>query len=136
MVMCPRCREPLVVFEVEGIEVDRCLECGGTWLDSGELEWIAERAGVDPGPLSASVRAGGRRTELRCPRCRTRMEVVSIGQGEPVELDRCRREHGLWFDAGEMEKVVVAFADGEEGAVARFFANLYGHEPRSENKGV
>ena len=137
--MCPRCREPLVAFELEGIEIDRCLTCNGTWLDAGELEWMAERAGVDPGPISAALhagRGGGRRTELRCPRCRRRMHQVVVGQDPPIELECCRNEHGLWFDPGEMEKVIAAFAKGEEGAVARFFADLYGHDLRSENKGV
>jgi len=33
--MCPACKEPLVVFELDGVEIDRCLRCGGTWLDDG-----------------------------------------------------------------------------------------------------
>ena len=136
--MCPRCREPLVAFELDGVEIDRCLACGGTWLDAGELEWIAERAGVDPGPMTEALRAGrgrGKRTNLKCPRCGRRMRQVIVGQEQAVELDRCRHEHGLWFDRDELEKVVASFAEGEAGAVARFFADLYGHDVRSESEG-
>ncbi len=137
--MCPRCREPLLAFELDGVEIDRCAACGGTWLDAGELEWMAEQAGVDPGPLSAALHAGrgtGQRTKLRCPRCRRRLRQLAVGKNEPVELDRCPNEHGLWFDRGEVERAVALFADGEEGAVARFFGDLYGHELGLENKGA
>ena len=44
--MCPLCNEPLVAFELDGIEIDRCVDCGGVWLDAGELELIAGRAGT------------------------------------------------------------------------------------------
>lgn len=136
--MCPRCHEPLVAFELEGVEIDRCVVCGGTWLDAGELEWIAERAGVDPGPISQALRdpkRGGKRTDAKCPRCRHRMQQMMVGQEPAVELDRCRHEHGLWFDEGEMEKVIASFAQGEAGAVARFFADLYRHDIREQSKG-
>ena len=136
--MCPRCDEPLVAFEFKGVEIDRCVSCGGTWLDTGELEWLAEQAGVGPGPISEALHAEkrrGARTGLACPRCRRRMNAVNIGAESAVELDRCRHEHGLWFDQGEMEKVIASFAEGEAGAVASFFADLYGHDVRSEHKG-
>ncbi len=32
----------MVAFELEGVEIDRCLACEGTWLDAGELELIVE----------------------------------------------------------------------------------------------
>ena len=65
--MCPVCRQPMVGFEFEGVEIDRCLECGGTWLDAGELEMLTERAGVPSGELGAALQrsAGGRRTGRR-----------------------------------------------------------------------
>jgi Zn-finger nucleic acid-binding protein len=128
----------LVAFELDGVEIDRCVECGGTWLDAGELEWIAERAGVEPGPLTEAVEADkgrGQRTELKCPRCRRRMEMLSIGAKPAVQIDRCRHGDGLWFDEGEMEKVIASFAAGEEGAVGRFFADLYRHDVQSESEG-
>ena len=30
---CPKCRAPMIVFEHEGIELDYCVECSGTWFD-------------------------------------------------------------------------------------------------------
>ena len=35
---CPNCSDPMVVLEIEQVELDHCLSCGGVWLDAGELE--------------------------------------------------------------------------------------------------
>lgn len=128
--MCPNCGEPLVAYELEGIEVDRCVVCGGTWLDTGELELIAERAGAEPGGLTEALetaKARGR-AQRRCPRCRRKLQTIVVGQAKPVELERCARGHGLWFDLGEMRTLITSFEEGEEGSVARFFSDLYRFE--------
>jgi Zn-finger nucleic acid-binding protein len=39
---CVECRIPLVVEILDGVEIDRCGECGGVWLDQGELEQLRE----------------------------------------------------------------------------------------------
>ena len=39
---CISCKEPLIVIELDQIEIDYCLNCGGTWLDAGELEVLLE----------------------------------------------------------------------------------------------
>lgn len=124
--MCPECGEPLVAFELEGIEIDRCVTCGGTWLDAGELATITELSGAAPGRMREALAAAkGRKAEKRrCPRCRAKLRVITIGEEEPIELDRCPRGHGLWLDRGEIRAVIKSFGEGEEGAVARFFSDL------------
>ena len=40
---CPKCSETLSSIapsEVHGLVIDRCPNCLGFWLDSGELEWV------------------------------------------------------------------------------------------------
>ena len=39
---------------------------------------------------------------MRCPKCRSDMEQVMVGD---VEVDRCSSCHGLWFDDGELNKL-------------------------------
>jgi PAT family beta-lactamase induction signal transducer AmpG len=39
---------------------------------------------------------------MRCPKCRSDMELLTI---DGVEIDRCTRCHGLWFDPGEIGKL-------------------------------
>lgn len=135
--MCPNCREPLVVIELAGIELDRCVVCQGTWLDAGEIEQVVALAGVAPGQLSAALHAagGGRRDRRRCPRCNRRMWVIDLGDQPRVPVDRCPRGHGLWFDRGEVQAVVRAFSGGEEGLVARFFSDVLSHDLSRDAKG-
>jgi Zn-finger nucleic acid-binding protein len=135
--LCPVCHEPLIAFELEGVEIDRCLACHGTWLDAGELEQIAELADVPPGPLSAALEATGpgTRSKRRCPRCRRKLNTVTVGTDPAVEIDRCRLGHGLWFDAGELKTLITSFAGGEAGAVAEFFGDLLRHELDAGAKG-
>ena len=123
--MCPACGTPLVLFGLEGVEIDRCLDCGGTWLDAGELDQIGSLAGVPPGRLSEALEKGGGETHggRRCPRCPGKLRVIHV---EKVELDRCPHGHGLWFDAKEIESLVSAFKEGEEGRVAAFLGELLG----------
>jgi len=125
--MCPACKQPMISLEFQGVEIDRCLECRGTWLDAGELELLAELAGEDPAELSRALgeTATLRKDARRCPRCLRRLQVIEVGRDTKVEIDRCPIGDGLWFDRGEMETVVRSFSDGAGGAVAGFFAELY-----------
>ncbi len=45
---CPKCGMELKTIRFRAVNVDRCFNCHGTWLDEGELETIAgnDRAGL------------------------------------------------------------------------------------------
>jgi Zn-finger nucleic acid-binding protein len=120
--MCPACREPLVTFELDGVEIDRCLRCAGTWLDAGEFERLAgAKAGNSKIAEALYKTRGERHGERTCLRCRKRLEVIRV---HGIELDRCPRGHGLWFDKSELETLIGSFRDGHEGSVARFLGDL------------
>lgn len=40
--VCPKCQAPMRSYERSGVVVDRCTECGGIFLDRGELERLTE----------------------------------------------------------------------------------------------
>ena len=40
--VCPRCGSLMNEEEVQGVDVDICLQCHGIWFDGGELEEIKE----------------------------------------------------------------------------------------------
>lgn len=46
---CPKCGGPLLGEAFHGIQIDRCGECHGVWLDQGELEALLKHE--DPGML-------------------------------------------------------------------------------------
>ncbi len=134
---CPKCEEPLVAYELNGVEIDHCLECRGTWLDSGELEQISHFAGAADGVLHAACARGkrGEKTPYRCPRCSKRLRTLTIDGEDPVVLDNCPRGCGLWFDRGEMRDLIAAHSDEQEEAVASFFADLLPSEAQSSAEG-
>lgn len=37
---CPKCGYDLVAVHYETLTIDRCTQCGGVWLDPGELEQL------------------------------------------------------------------------------------------------
>jgi hypothetical protein len=39
---CPKCGMELIEVDYKGIKVDKCSECEGVWLDSGELEAVSK----------------------------------------------------------------------------------------------
>jgi uncharacterized protein len=47
MLTCPVCAEKLVVVERQGIELDTCFTCGGTWVDQGELDELVRREALE-----------------------------------------------------------------------------------------
>lgn len=40
---CPRCNAGLAVTKFEDVSVDRCDNCGGLWLDAGELAQLIQK---------------------------------------------------------------------------------------------
>ncbi len=127
--MCPVCRKPMIAYELDGVEIDHCVDCSGTWLDAGELEQITELSGASPGPLAAALDAAvsGSATKRRCPRCSRKLRKLDVGTEPTVELDRCPKGHGLWFDQGELGTLVRSHANDadDEGEVARYFRRLF-----------
>lgn len=43
---CPKCGMDLQTIEFQGIKVDKCGSCNGTWFDDGEIEQLMKN---DPG---------------------------------------------------------------------------------------
>jgi len=127
--LCPACKTEMFVLEFELIEIDYCPDCRGVWLDSGELELIGERAGALQGELLAALdRQEGKRArgpeKRRCPVCRKVLRCTSSRGKNPIVLDRCPVQHGLWFDKGELQAVVAAAGAGADNVLVRFFASF------------
>jgi uncharacterized protein len=50
---CPRCGCDLAEREHHHVKIDECPECGGMWLDKGELEMIEEIDRRDSGFIAS-----------------------------------------------------------------------------------
>jgi Zn-finger nucleic acid-binding protein len=126
--LCPVCNdEEMLILEYNDVEIDYCNECSGIWLDEGELELLGTLE-TDSPVIKALISKSDspEKTDRPCPVCTKRMHLVKIplpsGDGKEVEIDKCPRNHGLWFDNGELQDIISA-AKGEP--VAEFLADLF-----------
>ncbi len=147
---CPACKQPLIVVERTGIEVDWCPACHGIWFDAGEIELLAEMAGrkfvmppPDPSPDTSpdkSVDPSSRpsagpppaATPVRtCPRCPAKMGQRMVVCEPPVLVDICPRGHGIWLDQGELGAFISAMPESyrsEDGrALGSFLGEVFRH---------
>jgi Zn-finger nucleic acid-binding protein len=109
---CPRCRENLVVVPGHsGVRV--CEKCGGVFADVDASRRIV--SALDRALMEIGFQAGlGKprkpddRHALTCPECLVTMQKSRI-EAAACEVDACPL-HGTWFDTGELESVMRAFA--------------------------
>jgi Zn-finger nucleic acid-binding protein len=113
--LCPRCGVDLKIHVRDGEEYDICHKCGGMWLDRGEFHLATRESDVYKKEkfkkeyVKGPVRdAGG---YAPCVRCGKLMVKKNFGRISGVMIDKCAR-HGVWLDAGELEKIRHFIADG------------------------
>jgi Zn-finger nucleic acid-binding protein len=134
--ICPVCRNDMIVVEHKNIELDYCTHCQGVWFDSGELELLLESSGLEsPAPFLESIigSAEARTTEKKrkCPICHQKMKKVYIDESNRIMVDICGDGHGIWFDGGEVEhlmKSLAAKTPGKPGPhrdVMDFLGNVF-----------
>jgi len=102
-----------------GVEIDRCPNCGGIWLDDGEIkELIAKRtapgsdaqleAAIDqlarsqpsagtPPPLAGDI------VNTACPACGGKLTIATFGQSS---IEQCNACQGVFVDRGELAKAM------------------------------
>lgn len=113
---CPHCVMPLQSAAYEQVHLDRCGKCKGVWLDEGEIATIVEIKEATFSPevvreaiaqafagIPPAVVAGAK--VVSCPKCANEMRLLNYGYDSGVIIDRCMSAHGVWLDAGELEKV-------------------------------
>jgi Zn-finger nucleic acid-binding protein len=113
--ICPRCRQDMVVVEYNQIEIYYCTNCKGVWFDSGEIDLLLQSVKVNCPELEVKNMANlpeSRSLEKsrKCPICGQDLKEVAIGQPS-VKIDVCRRQDGLWFDGGELREILKQSAE-------------------------
>ena len=125
---CPVCKTAMITLELSEVEIDHCLDCGGIWLDSGELEMLLD----DPAKAKKLIESFSEETthsELvrKCPICLKAMIKVSASSEKPaILLDKCKKGHGLWFDAGELEAICTRARLDEDSKIVDILADMFG----------
>jgi Zn-finger nucleic acid-binding protein len=107
---CPRCRVPLKIKLLSGIELDDCAQCHGLWFDPNELEALVQ-ALADKRPTRETARVARQfldqyqsqtpspqATGVACVICgRAATTFQFVYDDREVRVDRCL-QHGAWLD--------------------------------------
>jgi len=100
--LCPKCKVEMQVKNYKGIEIDRCPDCGGYFLDKGEMESIDDK---DIGTI-IDICAYSKKADhmddvpAHCYKCDNPMMKLT-GAGD-VNFDWCDKCEGVFFDRGEL----------------------------------
>ena len=113
--ICPVCKHDMLVVEYRDIELDYCSSCRGVWFDSGELELLLKSQGLEESKVFLdgilnSQEAASPEKKRKCPICGHKMKKTAIGEQPEILIDICRDKHGLWFDGGEVTRLIKHLA--------------------------
>ena len=101
---CPRSNIDLQTENYKDIEVDRCPQCHGMWLDYGELDQLEDTV-LDKDEFKGTMMYSTFQGDLACPKCGETMQRFNYRDYD-LELDFCGQGHGTWLDAGEEKRVL------------------------------
>ena len=124
--ICPVCENPLVFLELDQIEIDHCLHCGGIWLDSGELELLLETDEERKRFAKLLIEDESvKENRYPCPICNKKMAKTYVGDEKKILIDKCKKNHGLWLDKGEIEAVIELSSQNREGKIIQLLKNMF-----------
>ncbi len=116
---CPDCTLPMSAFAAGPGRLYDCGRCGGQLVEHALLRDLLERREICGAQVPArKLAAPGDARKVRyvpCPVCRALMNRENFGGSSGVVIDLCSR-HGVWFDAGELPRVLEFV---ESGGLAR-----------------
>jgi len=122
---CPRCDGKLFHVQLEGYALDQCGSCGGLWVDRKTVDSIMSDAprtietGYRPDTKIGSAEGLAQLTGetrspmayLPCPACSKLMNRQNYARFSGILIDVCR-EHGIWYDAGELNQILEFISHG------------------------
>lgn len=128
---CPVCKSPMIVLELDEVEIDHCFECEGIWLDGDELEILLENSSARDGFLSSfRVDEKSKEKSLKCPICDKKMEKALYSGSKQIRIDRCRKKDGIWFDKGELREILEEASYGQSGKVLDLLKDVFAKKPQ------
>ncbi|HPA56646.1 MAG TPA: zf-TFIIB domain-containing protein [bacterium] len=140
MLRCPVCAKvDMAVLELNDVEIDYCFDCGGIWLDAGELELLMGSSEKKNEILSSfqDVDKTNKEKKRACPICRKPMKkvIIKTENGE-VLIDECAEKHGIWFDKGELYQIISCSSEDAGSPVLSFLRDIFcsKQENKEDNK--
>lgn len=113
---CPRCKIKLNVLQIQDIILRKCQKCSGLWSDVETFELICAEKESQASVLGFVGEKGVPKHNtainyVPCPDCKILMNRNNFARSSGVILDICK-EHGVWFDAEELPKVIGFIRQG------------------------
>ena len=108
-ISCPKCNHTMNQLRVENdITVDRCVNCGGLFLDVFEKEYLVlakQRAEEVDLALTRQVDDMDQVRAITCPRDQSRMIHIQALENPDVGLETCTICGSVFLDAGELTQI-------------------------------
>jgi Zn-finger nucleic acid-binding protein len=130
---CPRCESALQHRSLAGSDVVECTVCRGLWVTREAFQRVCRQAvsgdGIEVGRAPAPVELSGAVKYVPCLSCgelMLRRQFRHEGNASHVVIDHCR-EHGVWLDSDELERI-VGFLAARGAGVPGEIGNLSGGE--------
>ena len=126
----------MITLELQEVEIDYCTDCGGIWLDAGELEMLLGEPEKAKQLLNSfTTEQASTEKPRKCPICMKKMSKITVGSSTPALLiDKCRKGDGLWFDKGELQDIFDRADLDKDNKIQKLLADMFGREINSEVK--
>jgi Zn-finger nucleic acid-binding protein len=108
-ILCPECMRPMGRVNLEGVEIDACPHCRGTWFDEGELAYFTS---LDEDVEDLALR--DRASKYHCPHCTTPMREMQFKAPFNLLVDRCPHGHGVYCEANEFDWAMTLAHDQQQ----------------------
>lgn len=108
---CPRCKIKLQSLKIDNVHIRECERCGGFWSDIAAFEHLCankEQQASVIGFIGSYIHANADAPAVSyvpCPDCAQLMNRSNFARSSGVIIDMCK-QHGVWFDAGELPKII------------------------------
>lgn len=108
--ICPNCKNELKKTVFESYTISYCKKCKGMWIDSFTFENIKNYESpfgqiININLWKEAENKTVEKSEKKCPQCLKNMAKIKYGDSN-VFLEICKDCKGIWFDRGELEKVI------------------------------
>ncbi len=137
---CPLDKDDMIVVESRQIELDFCLRCSGVWFDAQELDLLVSAISGDnqqesQNDLLTPQPAEVNETYLKCPICGKKMDKVWLGKEPKVLIDSCPSGDGMWFDGGELHKVIHQINNDGKDDILSFLSETFKAQHTADSHG-
>lgn len=101
LLTCPACQIAMTRTVVDNREQDRCILCGGVWLDRFELETALSNVEALGAPASSIDLPW----TCECPRCKHPLVSGKYGYDSNVSIQKCESCHGTWLHHTQLSEI-------------------------------